>query len=105
MADWGSSRSDNSTDLPTIIPQALTSPISFLSATPPPDSFSPAASLAEPDVLPRCLGPSVMLMARLGLPGFLVVFCLPFHPLLPVRLSHVELLRLLVRKTTFAALI
>lgn len=49
--------------LPTMMPQALTSPISFLSATPPPDSFSAAASLAEPAVLLRCLAPSVILMA------------------------------------------
>ena len=49
--------------LPTMMPQALTSPISFLSATPPTDEVSPAASLAEPAVLLRCLGPSVMLEA------------------------------------------
>lgn len=54
------------THSPTIMPQALTSPISFLSATPPPDSFSAAASLAEPEVLLRCLAPSVILMAELG---------------------------------------
>lgn len=77
MADSGSSRSDNSTDSPTIIPQALTSPISFLSATPPPDS-SPAASLADPDVLARCLGPSVMLMSGVAGLVYLVVFWLSF---------------------------
>ena len=55
--------------LPTMMPQALTSPISFFSATPPPPSFSApgvAASPLEPDALPRCLGPSVMVV-RCGL--------------------------------------
>ncbi|TNN71990.1 hypothetical protein EYF80_017778 [Liparis tanakae] len=57
------------------MPQALTSPISFLSATsPPPDSFSPAASLEEPDVLLRFLAPSVMVPA--GLCVFLGGGCL-----------------------------
>lgn len=49
---------------PTMMPHALTSPISFLSATPPPPPDSCPASVAslEPAVLLRCLAPSVILL-------------------------------------------
>lgn len=49
---------------PTIMPHALTSPISFLRATPPPSDFSGlAASFSEP---PRRRAPSSMVFYVLG---------------------------------------
>lgn len=54
-------------NLPTIIPQALTRPISFFRATPPsPDPFPDSATASPPDAAehPRCLGPSVILLIR-----------------------------------------
>lgn len=74
---------------PIIIPQALTSPISFLSATPPPDSFTAAPSLADPAVLLRCLGPSVILLDGRF---YFVLNVFFMHLVLPVRLECLECL-------------
>ena len=49
------------------MPQALTSPISFFRATPPPESF-PLSDGASPDdtaVPARCLGPSLIALIEL----------------------------------------
>lgn len=47
------------------MPQALTSPISFFRATPPPPASDPASPPLDSDVVPRCLGPSLIALIEL----------------------------------------